>query len=232
MVTALAAQDRERVATHERRLAELAASRQALQAHQQQVSSLRAAAQRAKAAADRAVEARNALVRDIDARRDLNAALASELQGAQQKLQATLTAIAGGAPPDATASLPIGPFRGDLMWPVDGTVRQRFGRGPSASAGIDIAADEGQPVHAVHDGTVAFADTFTGFGRLVIVDHGARNFTLYGNLGNLQVGRGVHVASGDVVGTTGVSPTGAAGLYFELRVDGRAVDPLLWLRKR
>jgi septal ring factor EnvC (AmiA/AmiB activator) len=118
------------------------------------------------------------------------------------------------------------------MWPVNGTVRQRFGRGSTASAGIDIAADEGQSVHAVHDGTVAFADTFTGFGKLVIVDHGARNFTLYGNLGDVGVQRGARVNAGDVLGTSGVSPTGAAGLYFELRVDGRAVDPLLWLRKR
>jgi len=87
-------------------------------------------------------------------------------------------------------------------------------------------------VHAVHDGTVAFADTFTGYGRLVIVDHGNQTFTLYGNLGELQVVKGAHVSKGAVVGSVGLSDGQAGVLYFELRVDGRPVDPLQWLAKR
>jgi septal ring factor EnvC (AmiA/AmiB activator) len=115
-------------------------------------------------------------------------------------------------------------------------VQHKFGRpagaGGVASNGIEIAATEGAPAHAVHDGVVAFADRFAGFGNLVIVDHGSQAFSLYGNLLDIAVKKGTHLERGQTVGTVGPSPAGAAGLYFELRVDGQPVDPLQWLRKR
>ena len=231
LVAVLSDQDQRRVAAHQRRLDDLTASRRTLQERQTRLAALRVQTERARIAADKAVAARNALVRQIDERRDLNAALLSELQTAQQKLQTALSDMPGGAPP----SLPIGPFRGDLDWPLVGTVRQRFGiDNPrrSTSSGIDIAAAEGLPVHAVHDGTVAFADVFTGFGRLVIIDHGGQTFSLYGNLNDVGVTRGSRVQRGDPIGSVGVAATGAIGLYFELRVDGHPVDPLQWLKKR
>lgn len=231
LVAVLSDQDQLRLAAYSRRLEELTSSRRALQERRMQLTALRAQAQRARLAAENAVAARNALVREIDQRRDLNAQLAGELMTAQQKLQSAVGDIASGTSP----SLPIGPFRGDLDWPVTGTIRQRFGgtdgrRG--ISNGIDIAAAEGLPVEAIHDGTVAFADTFTGFGRLVIVDHGGQTFSLYGNLRDLAVTRGDRVQRGAAIGSAGVAATGATGLYFELRVDGRPVDPLQWLKKR
>jgi septal ring factor EnvC (AmiA/AmiB activator) len=236
MVAAMATRDQVRLAAHQQRIGELAASRGALQTRQQQLAGLKADTARAKAGADQAVRARNALIRDIDVRRDLNAQLAGELLAAQQKLQATLTIFGTGGPAPDTGSLPLGPFRGDLEWPVDGVVRQRFRGTDQASGtlsnGIDLAADEGVDVVAIHDGVVAYADTFAGFGNLVIVDHGAQTFSLYGNLADLGVAKGARIAQGRSVGTVGVAPTGAAGLYFELRVDGRPVDPLQWLRKR
>jgi septal ring factor EnvC (AmiA/AmiB activator) len=190
----------------------------------------------ARVAADRAAQSRTALVRDIDRRRDLNAQLAGELQAAQQKLQATLRDIARGVAPAADAQLPLKPFRGDLDWPVAGGVRRRFSSGNSgrttASNGIEIAAAEGAPVVAVHDGVVAFADSFAGFGNLVILGHGGQTFTLYGNLLDIGVRKGAHVERGQAVGTVGTPPTGAPGLYFEMRVDGQPVDPLQWLKKR
>src|SRR4029078_5084215 len=82
----------------------------------------------AAAAAQRAADAKNSLVRDIDRRRDLNAQLAGELQNAQQKLQATLrgmNAAPAAAAPVATA-LPVKAFRGDLDWPLSGAVRRTF----------------------------------------------------------------------------------------------------------
>ena len=80
---------------------------------------------------------------------------------------------------------------------------------------------------------VAYADLFAGFGNLVIVDHGAQNYSLYGNLLEIAVTKGTRVEQGHVVGTVGAPPTSATpGLYFELRVDGQPVDPLQWLRKR
>jgi septal ring factor EnvC (AmiA/AmiB activator) len=87
-------------------------------------------------------------------------------------------------------------------------------------------------VHAVHEGTVAFAGPFTGYGDLVILNHGARTFSLYGHLVKVEVGRGARVEQGGTVGSVGTAPAGPPGVYFELRVDGRPVDPLQWLKKR
>jgi septal ring factor EnvC (AmiA/AmiB activator) len=86
-------------------------------------------------------------------------------------------------------------------------------------------------VAAVHEGTVAFADLFTGYGTLVIVEHGGGAFSLYGYLDKAQVARGQRVEAGTAVGVSGRNPSGNPALYFELRIDGRPVDPLQWLQK-
>ena len=237
MVAAIARRDRERLAAHERRVEELRTARGTLEQRRSELTSLRAAAERAQAAAAQAVQKQNDMIRDIDRRRDLNAQLAGELTATSQRLQATLrdlTPAAGnaGAGPPAGA-LPLAAFRGELEWPAAGAVRHRFGRPAGGSPnGIEIATAVGLPVRAVHDGTVAFADTFAGYGKLVIVDHGAQVFTLYGHLLDIPVARGARVSQGDLVGSSGFALLGVPGLYFELRVDGRPVDPLQWLRKR
>ena len=240
-VAALAKLDRERVLAHQRTLDALKETRTSLETRRTKLESVRAAASRAQDAAARAAIARNDLIRDIDRRRDLNAQLSGELQAAQQKLQVALRDVASGAV-EANASgdpvtLPIKAFRGDLDWPAAGAVRRRFaGRtaasGTGASNGMEIAADEGAPAQAVHEGVVAFADAFAGFGNLVIVDHGAQTFSLYGDLLDMAVAKGARVERGQRIGSVGTTPAGPAGLYFELRVDGQAVDPLQWLKKR
>ena len=236
-VAALAKLDRDRLAAHQRNVDELTATRTTLEARAARLRTLRADAQRAQANADKAAEARNALITSIDRQRDLNAQLAGELQAAQQTLQVTLRNLASGTPSAEPAVLPFKPFRGDLDWPATGALRRRFVRATSTTAGraqdgIEIAAAEGAPVAAVHDGTVAFADAFAGFGNLVIVDHGSQTFSLYGNLLDIGVKKGARVDRGQTVGTVGNSPAGQPGLYFELRVDGQVVDPLQWLKKR
>jgi murein hydrolase activator len=238
MVAALAKRDRDRVEAHQRRLGELKASRITLEVRGKELVALRVDAERADRDAARAVAARDHLIDDIDRQRDLNAQLAGELTTAQQKLRQTLRQLASGTPQAAgldAADLPLRPFRGDLDWPVAGAVRQRFGR-PTATRlpanGIEIAAEEGAPVQAVHGGTVAFAGPFAGFGNLVIVQHDANSFTLYGNLSTMTVGRGDRVDDGQTLGSVGASATGPPGLYFELRVDGQPVDPVQWLKKR
>jgi murein hydrolase activator len=229
-VAALAKLDRDRVATYAKTLADLNRERAALDTRRVEFSALRAKAQTAQAAAERAAQTKADLIRDIDRRRDLNAQLSSELQTAQQKLQATLRDLAAGATA-VEPQLPLGPFRGALDWPVAGTVSRRFGRG-SAPNGIEITTPQAGSVMAVHDGTVAFAGPFSGFGNLVIVDHGAQAFTLYGDLLDIDVRKGARIEHGQAVGTAGPISTGAEGIYFELRVDARPVDPLQWLRKR
>ena len=230
-VAALARLDRERIAAHARTLDELKNTRQALEQRRAQLAALRAAAERASTAAQRAAQAKNDLIRDIDSKRDLNAQLAGELQMAQQKVQSALHDLSAGGTAAADAALPLRPFRGDLEWPVTGTIARRFGRG-AASNGMEIAAPEGTDARAVHDGAVAFAGSFSGFGNLVILDHGSQTFSLYGDLLDIAVKKGDRVDQGRRLGTVGPTSSGASGLYFELRVDGQPVDPLQWLRKR
>jgi septal ring factor EnvC (AmiA/AmiB activator) len=229
-VAALAMSDRDRIARYERQLGELSAARQAQSSHQQSLTLQRAEAARAQAAAARAAAERTALVREIDRKRDLNARLASELQTAQRWLETT---IRGFAAAGTVATLPIGPFRGALPWPTAGVVRRRDAAlataDSGARAGIAIEAPEGSPVHAIHDGVVAYAGSFEGLGNLVILDHGAQTFSLYGHLMDMAVGRGVHLAPDETLGRTGSPPTGPPALYFELRVEGRPVDALQWL---
>jgi septal ring factor EnvC (AmiA/AmiB activator) len=227
--------DRDRVEEHRRTLASLKAERTALQARVKELEGLERAARRASDAVEKAVAARGALVKQIDERRDLNAQLAGELQDAQRKLQATIAQMAAGreVPP---AALPLRPFQGALPWPADGVVSAKFGRatrgGPAPSRGIELSLPEGEAVRAVHEGTVAYADPFTGYGNLVIVDHGDRAYSLYGHLSALSVKKGDRVEASTTVGVAGRNPSGNPSLYFELRVDGNAVDPLQWLKRQ
>ena len=128
ILAALAKLDADRVATRQRTLAELKRTRAALEQRSRRLGTLTAEAERAQAALGRAAESRNALIRDIDNRRDLNAQLVGELQAAQQKLQATLRDLSAGASAAEPAALPLRPFRGDLDWPVAGTLARRPSR--------------------------------------------------------------------------------------------------------
>ena len=78
---------------------------------------------------------------------------------------------------------------------------------------------------------VAFAGQFTGYGNLVIVEHGERAFSLYGHLSAIQTAQGERLQAQAPLGRSGLNPNGTPALYFELRVDGKPVDPLQWLQK-
>jgi septal ring factor EnvC (AmiA/AmiB activator) len=234
-VAALAALDRSRVAAHRRRVAAERAALAEVERRRAAIVATQRDAARARASLDAAVVARNRLIDDLDQRRDLAAQYVAELEAARDRLQSTVASIEGRA--DRASALPLRPFRGDLQWPVKGRVTARFGRSSAGRFktsivrnGIEVAADEGTPVRAVHGGTVGFAAPFSGFGTMVIVDHGDGAFSLYGYLAESSVGAGTRVAAGDPIGTVGLAPAGPGALYFELRVDARPVDPLQWLR--
>ena len=233
--------DQQRVLEHQRTLADLRKAQASLEERRVQARTAQLAVTRARDAAERAVAAHEDMVRRIDARRDLAAQFMGELQAAQQKLQRTLDDAALGTPPapGAEFALPLRPFRGDLDWPVSGKVVGSFGRQVDlrfhtsvVSNGVRIAAAAATPVRAIHEGTVAYAESFPGFGKLVIVDHGAVAFSLYGYLADIDVTPGTHVSRGEPVGSVGTALDGTAALYFELRIDGKPVDPLQWLKRK
>lgn len=135
--------------------------------------------------------------------------------------------------PVAVASAP--PLQvGGLGWPLSGALLAGFGgtmpdgRG---SQGLLIAANAGAPIKAVADGTVVHAEWMTGYGLLLIIDHGNGYMSLYAYNDALLKDVGRSVKRGDAVATVGTSGGhGRPALYFELRRNGQPVNPSSWLR--
>jgi len=236
-VAALASINQRRVAEHTRTLKELTEQRTALEQSAARLGSREAEARSARLEAERAVMDLSAHIARIDSRRDLTAQYAGELQVAYERIQQQMAGAGTGRAREAIA-IPLLPFRGSLEWPATGRLAGRFGQaadrlgGTAARNGIEIAVVQNTPVRAVHGGTVGLAGPFIGFGNLVILEHGSNNYSLYGYLSDIAVERGATVEAGAELGRTGSAPAGPPALYFEMRIDGRSVDPLQWLKAR
>lgn len=130
-----------------------------------------------------------------------------------------------------------GPFeqlKGKLSLPVRGELGNRFGSQRSDGGltwkGLFIAARSGAEVRAVAAGRVVFADWLRGFGNLLIIDHGGAYMSLYGNNEALYKRVGEEIQGGDAIATVGNSGGNPdSGLYFELRHQGKPLDPLTWV---
>ena len=189
---------------------------------------------------------RGKLVADLESRYHDSAAHMNALgrdAGALEELVKKLSVVMARTPPPRAASvngthpgatLPvIAPFNGPgghFPWPLEGSVISGYG---GASSGLLISGTAGAEVHAVADGRVAFANWLKGYGLIVIVDHGNGLMSLYANNDALLKNAGDSVRAGEAVGTVGSSGgQGRNALYFEIRQDGKAVDPRAWLRRR
>jgi septal ring factor EnvC (AmiA/AmiB activator) len=136
-------------------------------------------------------------------------------------------------------SADIRAVQGALSWPIQGKVIENFGRQRdpkfstyTVSNGLKIAAMPGTGVRAVFQGTVLFSQWFKGYGNLIVVDHGNRVFSLYGNLKGPAVAIGDRVSAGQTIAGVGESEDVQPGgyLYFEIRQDNKPEDPRKWLR--
>ncbi|MGB4468106.1 MAG: peptidoglycan DD-metalloendopeptidase family protein [Azovibrio sp.] len=145
----------------------------------------------------------------------------------------------GGKAPPENRHLPTasrGDFarlQGQLRLPARGQVVGRFGaprEGGSTWKGLFIRAGEGSEVKAVANGQVVYAEWMRGFGNLMIIDHGDGYLTVYGNNDSLLKQVGDRVQGGETVSTVGNSGGNQnSGLYFELRHQGKALDPMKWV---
>lgn len=130
-----------------------------------------------------------------------------------------------------------GPFerlRGRLALPVRGELSNRFGSPRSDGGltwkGLFIAARTGEEVRAIAAGRIVFADWLRGFGNLLIIDHGGAYMSLYGNNETLYRRVGEMIQGGDPIAAVGNSGGNAdSGLYFEVRHEGKPLDPLQWM---
>jgi murein DD-endopeptidase MepM/ murein hydrolase activator NlpD len=185
---------------------ELAASRDTL-----------AAARRLKQSALRSTrETREEYLEEVEALAAQSASLAAAIRQAQEGAGST-----GSGTPSASG----------FIWPVNGPVVSGYGmRWGRLHEGIDISASTGTPIWAAAAGTVIYAGWLGGYGNLVVVDHGNGLATAYAHASAILVAVGQQVAQGEtvsLVGSTGNSS--GPHLHFEVRVNGVAVDPLLYL---
>ncbi len=153
----------------------------------------------------------------------------TRLEGLLKELRTALADIEK----DIGGQQPFAALKKQLPWPTRGTLQARFGqsRPPGMTwRGVFVAAPGNEPVAAVSHGRVAYADWLRGFGLLMIIDHGDGFMSLYGHNQALYREVGDWVEAGHVIASTGDSGGQTqTGLYFELRQDGKPVDPLKWL---
>lgn len=186
----------------------------------------------------RALEQLLSSLRAAAARAEAERKAAARRAAAEQSRQAATGATRptpGKAPPRVTANAPA-PKVGGLGWPLSGNLLARYGgRLPDGrtSSGVLIGAPPGTTVTAVADGTVVFSDWMTGYGMILIVDHGNGYMSLYAHNDTLLRDPGARVRRGEAVARVGNSGgQGVAALYFELRRNGQPVDPATWLQRQ
>lgn len=154
----------------------------------------------------------------------------AELQSLVDELTRALTTL----PIDAAES--FAKTRGRLEWPTDGRIMRRFGQmrsdGRLRWEGVLLAAGAGDDVRAVHHGRIVYADWLQGMGLLVIIEHGNGYLSLYGHNQDVVAEIGEWVTPGTIIAHVGDSGGQAVpGLYFEIRKNGKPVDPSDWIQQ-
>ena len=131
-------------------------------------------------------------------------------------------------------------LKGKMKWPTVGKVVAYFGRQKHPKfdtfinrKGIEIDAQRGSSIRAVYEGVVVYADWFRGYGQMIILDHGEGYYSLYAHAGKLMVSVSDRVKTEQVIGEIGdTGLTEDPNLYFEIRLGGKPMDPLAWLKRR
>lgn len=177
-----------------------------------------------------AVDQKRSLLNQIESKKSHYESVLNQLDRESDQIQALLAARASGGP------LPVG--GGQLLWPAAGPVTSGFGPrthpifgDTRMHTGVDIGAPYGAPVIAADTGVVAYSGGMSGYGNVVVIDHGGGLATLYGHLSSFSVGSGQTVGRGTPIASVGCTGycTGPH-LHFEVRINGTPVDPMPYLQ--
>jgi murein DD-endopeptidase MepM/ murein hydrolase activator NlpD len=201
------------------------------------VSAISARTEEARSVRDRLAAGRD----DLAAVRSLKQSAISDARETRENFLAEVESLAAQsaslaaairsaqAQPGSTG--PGSPSVSGLIWPVSGPVTSGFGmRWGRMHEGIDIAVPTGTPVHASASGTVIHSGWLGGYGNLVVIDHGNGLATAYAHNSVLIVTVGQAVSQGQTVSLSGsTGHSSGPHVHFEVRVNGAAVDPLLYL---
>jgi lipoprotein NlpD len=116
------------------------------------------------------------------------------------------------------------------VWPAKGPLLRGYAPETNGKKGIDIGGSAGQPIMAAADGKVVYSGSgLVGYGRLIIIKHNDNLLSAYGHNSELLVAEGDYVKAGQVIAKMGSSGTSSTRLYFEIRQDGKPVNPLRFL---
>jgi septal ring factor EnvC (AmiA/AmiB activator) len=211
---------------------ELELQRSRLVAARLELERLQGEQQAQEAKLSSAIAAESALLKKVRSEKEAGQALREQLSESAGRLQDLLIDLQRRKEQAQTqTTTEFESTKGKLPWPLRGKIIAAFGsqvhpryKTRTSNLGIDIEAEPSASVQAVAAGRVAYADQFMGYGNLVIVDHGAGFYSLYSNLDEMTARVGSEVAAGASVGTA------ADYLHFEIRKDGKPVNPLDWLR--
>jgi septal ring factor EnvC (AmiA/AmiB activator) len=125
--------------------------------------------------------------------------------------------------------------KGNFPWPVNGTILACFGKTKDTALntyiichGLKIKSIPSSDVRAIDNGVVVYAKNFRSYGKTVIIDHMGGDYSIYGNLGIIEVKENQKISTKEIIGK---SPKDGV-IYFELRLNKEPVDPIAWLEKK
>lgn len=182
-------------------------------------------------------EERQLITDKLSSQIDSDEARLTELQQNRKDLEALLETLSNALadiPADLGNRRGPGDLKGQLPMPVKGSVKHAYGQARSVGLswqGWLISAVSGSEVKNIAYGRVAFSDWLRGYGLLMIVDHGDGFMSLYGNNESLLHEVGDWIEPGTSISTVGSSPQNGVGLYFEIRKNGKVLDPAVWIKR-
>lgn len=163
-------------------------------------------------------------------------AQAKKLEVNARKLESLIAKLTSKKKPNQSYSYKF--VSGLMSWPVRGSILRYYGLQnhekyniQTINNGIDISAAPGTSVKAAAEGEVVYSDSFTGSGYMIIIDHKNGFHSVYSNNSQLLVSRGSHVSKGQSIALSGSNPAnGQNALHFEVRKNGKPVNPLSYLK--
>lgn len=180
---------------------------------------------------------RQAVIESLASQIDTDETRLAELQRDRLDLEALLEKLSNvlaDIPSDLGQRQDPADLRGKMPMPVKGRVKYAYGQPRTAGLhwqGWLIDTDVGKEVKTVAYGRVAYSDWLRGYGLLMIIDHGDGFMSLYANNESLLREVGEWVEAGGSISTVGSSPLSGKGLYFEIRKNGKAMDPAVWIKR-
>ena len=233
----IARQDSELLYEYKNKLEHIKEDKRALFAARAKIINLKEKTILKKKEIERAKKIKSKFLKKIKKKKSLNIETRKELVAASNNLnkliKKLLVKLVSGE------GLEISDKKGRLKLPLNGRILNKFGRKRVKEYdsyivynGINVKATKGTHVKAVFDGKILFAGELEGYGNLVIVGHGNKYHSLYGHLDDIKVSVDKVIKTGEVIGLSGDSGSlEGEVLYFELRRNGKPIQPLPWFRR-